>query len=304
MATHLSADQFREWLDGQHRRVDALLRSRIDSMATGVPQALTSAMKYSLVDGGKRLRPILCLAFADAVSRATNGGDLVADDAACAVEFIHTYSLIHDDLPSMDDDDMRRGRPTNHKAHGEAMAILAGDALLTAAFQFLSSGRESELALRAQLVSELARAAGAAGMVGGQVLDIAQDRTPDLDYLWRLHGLKTGALLKASCRMGAMAGGADRETIECAERYGESIGLAFQIADDLLDVSATPEAMGKPTGSDAAAGRATFPVVVGVERARALAAELVASAVNAVAPLGEGAGTLKALARYAVERKS
>ena len=292
------------WLPAQQQRVEALLALRMSAIARRSPARLADAMAYSLLDGGKRVRPVLCLTFADAVARASNGGGEPANDAACALECIHTYSLIHDDLPSMDDDDLRRGRPTNHKVHGEAMAILAGDALLTDAFTLLATGPVSEQAVRGRLVAELALAAGAGGMVGGQVLDIAEDRPAELDYLTQLHRMKTGALIKAACRMGAIAGGADERALRAAELYGDAVGLAFQIADDVLDVTASAAAMGKPTGADAAAGRHTFPAVVGLGQARALAAGHVANAVSAVRELEGADGPLAALARYSIERPS
>jgi geranylgeranyl diphosphate synthase type II len=290
------------WLPAQQRRVEQLLASRMEHLARGAPDRLAQAMRYSLLDGGKRLRPVLCLTFADSVARASNGGGEPANDAAVALECIHTYSLIHDDLPSMDDDDLRRGRPTSHKAFGEAMAILAGDALQTDAFALVARGPEHEQALRGRLAGELAIAAGSGGMVGGQVLDIADDRPATLDYLNRLHRLKTGALIRAACRMGAIAGRGDTATLDAAERYGDAVGLAFQIADDVLDVTSSAEALGKPTGADAAAGRHTFPAVVGLERARQLAREHVARAIDAVKFLDGDDGPLAALARYSIER--
>lgn len=300
----MSAFSLESWLPGQQRRVEALLLERMEFIAMRTPAKLSQAMRYSWLDGGKRLRPVLCLAFADAVAGASGGGGVLADDAAAALEAIHTYSLIHDDLPAMDDDDLRRGRPTNHKVHGEAMAILAGDALLTDAFAILANGPVGELALRGRLVGELAVAAGAGGMVGGQVMDIDEDRPAELDYLNRLHRLKTGALIKVACRMGALAGGADEARLAAADRYGDAVGLAFQIADDILDVTASADAMGKPTGADAAAGRHTFPAVVGLERARQLANEHVARALDAARIIEGSDGALAALARYSVERTS
>lgn len=290
------------WLPAQQRRVEQLLTSRMEHLARGAPERLAQAMRYSLLDGGKRLRPVLCLTFADSVARASNGGGEPANDAAVALECIHTYSLIHDDLPAMDDDDLRRGRPTSHKAFGEAMAILAGDALQTDAFALVARGPEHEQALRGRLAGELAIAAGSAGMVGGQVLDIADDRPATLDYLNRLHRLKTGALIRAACRMGAIAGRGDATTLDAAERYGDAVGLAFQIADDVLDVTSSAEALGKPAGADAAAGRHTFPAVVGLERARQLAREHVERAIDAVKFLDGDDGPLAALARYSIER--
>ncbi len=298
------AFDFQSWLSMQQSRVEALLAARMAQLASRAPPALAEAMAYSLLAGGKRLRPVLVLAFADAAARASNGGGARADDAAAAVEMVHTYSLIHDDLPAMDDDDLRRGRPTSHKKFGEAIAILAGDALLTDAFTTLATGPEAEQAMRGRLAAELALAAGAGGMVGGQVLDIAEDRPGELDYLVRLHRLKTGALLKAACRLGAIAGGASEAELAAADAYGASLGLAFQIHDDVLDVTATEEQMGKPTGADAAAGRATFPALMGLSRARQTAREEARNAAEAVRLLEPDPGPLAALAAYAVERTS
>jgi geranylgeranyl diphosphate synthase type II len=256
-------------------------------------------MRYSLLAGGKRLRPVLVLAFADAAAGCSGGGGAVAEQAACAVEYVHTYSLIHDDLPSMDDDDLRRGMPTSHVKFGEALAILAGDALLTDAFSLLAGGAEPS---RLQLCRELAAGAGGSGMVAGQVLDIAEDRPAEEAYLTRLHRLKTGALIRASCRMGVLAAGGGAEALGAAEAYGDAVGLAFQVADDLLDVLATPEQLGKPTGADAAAGRHTYPAVLGVEASRALARSLASRACEAVRVLEPQPGPLAALAHFAVER--
>lgn len=297
----MGAFELQPWLSTQQARVEQLLVTRMDAIAQRTPPRLAEAMRYSLLGGGKRLRPVLVLAFADAAASASNGGGEPANDAACAVEMIHTYSLVHDDLPAMDDDDLRRGRPTNHKMYGEALAILVGDALLTDALVLAVNGPEP---LRARLVAELALAAGGAGMVGGQVLDIAEDRPANLDYLVRLHRLKTGALLKASCRMGVIAGRGTAAQLEAAEIYGEAIGLAFQIADDLLDVTSTPEQMGKPTKADSEAGRHTFPAVVGLEQSRRLAVENAEIAAGAIRILEPEPGPLAALARFTVERKS
>jgi geranylgeranyl diphosphate synthase type II len=289
------------YLAQQRARVEAALEARLDAIGGQSPPGLSEAMRYSLLGGGKRLRPILCLAFADAVSSASSGGGEVAEDAACAVEMIHTYSLIHDDLPAMDDDDLRRGRPTSHKVFGEAMAILAGDALLTGAFECLASGPQPA---RAELVKLLSSAAGAAGMIAGQVLDIAEDRPADAGYLTRMHRLKTGALIRASCAMGAVAAGATAPQRTAAATYGEAVGLAFQIADDLLDATSSAEVLGKPAGADAAAGRVTFPAALGISQSRALAAERVAAAVEAVRAIEPEPGPLAALAAFALERRS
>jgi geranylgeranyl diphosphate synthase type II len=294
----MSGFELEPWLQARGARVEALLADRLRRVEAA-PRRLVDAMGYSLLAGGKRLRPVLCLAFAEAVRGGSPG--TAAEDAACALEYVHTYSLVHDDLPAMDDDDLRRGRPTNHKVFGEAMAILAGDALLTEAFALLGTGPEPR---RAELVSRLAQAAGAVGMVGGQVLDIAEDRPAEEAYLTRLHRAKTGALLRAACTLGVVAEGGTPAQVGAAERYGDAVGLAFQIADDLLDVTSSAEAMGKPTGADAAAGRHTYPAVLGLEASRARARSLVEDALAAVRPLEPAPGPLAALARYTVERST
>jgi geranylgeranyl diphosphate synthase, type II len=277
-------------------RVEALLRRSLERLQ-GAPERLKDAMGYSLLAGGKRLRPLLCLAFAEATARGP--AQPLAEEAACAVEYVHTYSLIHDDLPAMDNDDVRRGKPTSHRVYGEALAILAGDALLTEAFVLLASGPQAS---RAQLVQLLARAAGAAGMVGGQVLDIAEDRPALEAYLGRLHALKTGALLRAACGLGVVAAGGTAAQLQAAHHYGEAVGLAFQIADDVLDVTASAAAMGKPTRADADAGRHTYPAVLGLEGSRKKAEGLVQKALQAVRELEPNPGPLSALAHYSVER--
>jgi geranylgeranyl diphosphate synthase type II len=263
------------------------------------PQTLKEAMAYSLLAGGKRLRPILALAACEAVG----GREEDAIDAACAVEFIHTYSLIHDDLPAMDDDDFRRGRPTSHKKFGEAMAILAGDALCAEAFRVAASRRAGREAQIAEVLFELARASGAVGMVGGQVLDIeATGRRIDVDGLERLHRAKTGELLLVAIRAGARMGSADEATLERLTLYGRALGLAFQIVDDVLDVTADLETLGKDPGSDREAGKTTFVDLLGVEGARARAQKIMADGIAALAPLGERAEALRALGRYTVDR--
>ena len=288
------------YLSSQQERVEKLLHSRMQELAANVPPRLHESMRYSLLAGGKRLRPVLCLAFAEAVLRESTVSRVV-EDAACSLEFIHTYSLVHDDLPPMDNDDMRRGRPTNHKVYGEAMAILAGDSLLTDAFALVAGGPES---VRGPLCWELAMGSGSAGMVGGQVLDIAEDRPAHIDYLTRMHRLKTGALIRAACRMGVVAAGGSADALARADAYGDAVGLAFQIADDVLDVTGDASSMGKAVGADAAAGRFTFPAVLGLEESRQLAARKVAEAISAVQPLEGNDGPLAALARYSVERRS
>jgi geranylgeranyl diphosphate synthase type II len=296
----MSSFNLDSYLSIQQERVEKLLHSRMEELAANVPPRLHESMRYSLLAGGKRLRPVLCLAFAEAVLRESTVSRVV-EDAACSLEFIHTYSLVHDDLPSMDNDDMRRGRPTNHKVYGEAMAILAGDSLLTDAFALVAGGPEP---VRGPLCRELAVGSGSAGMVGGQVLDIAEDRPAHIDYLTRMHRLKTGALIRAACRMGVVAAGGSADALARADAYGDAVGLAFQIADDVLDVTGDASSMGKAVGADAAAGRFTFPAVLGLEESRQLAARKVAEAISAVQPLEGNDGPLAALARYSVERRS
>ena len=259
------------------------------------------AMRYSLFAGGKRVRPILCLAAAEAV-----GGQLEkAMPAACALECIHTYSLIHDDLPAMDDDDFRRAKPTNHKIYGEAGAILAGDGLLTFAFELLSS---QELAFapenrRLQVVNLIARAAGSLGMVGGQALDIAcEGKEITFETLQLIHSHKTGALITASVQAGAVLGGAAPEQFKALTEYGEKIGLTFQIVDDLLNVEGTLEQLGKAAGSDAAREKATYPAFFGVEATKEKARATLESAIDCLHDFGEQAEPLRELARYIVNR--
>ncbi len=273
----------------------------MDRLKAETPPKLLEAMRYSVMAGGKRLRPMLALAWAETLLQKASVPSWV-EDAACAVEWIHTYSLIHDDLPAMDDDDLRRGRPTNHKVYGEAMAILAGDALLTDAFTTLIGTAPAEYPVRAALVAELSSAAGAQGMVGGQVWDIADDRSAELAYLKKLHRMKTGALIRASCVMGALGAQGSGEAVAAARTYGEAVGLAFQIADDILDVTSTAEAMGKPVGADAAAARFTFPAVLGLEASKSMARACAEQALAAAIPYEKTPGPLAALARYAVER--
>lgn len=259
------------------------------------PPDLIEAIRYSLFAGGKRLRPALVLGAAEIAC----GNDEAALPAACALEMIHTFSLIHDDLPAMDDDDMRRGKLTLHKVHGEAMAILAGDALLAMAFEVLAETNN------ARVVGEIARASGPIGMAGGQVLDMAHERQNiGLDALRRTHALKTGALIRASVRAGAMLGGADEPSLQALTRYAEGIGLAFQIADDILDVVGDADAMGKSVGADAQHHKATYPSIVGLDRSRILAQEAVGDAVQCLDRFGAEADAFRALAAFIVDRNT
>ena len=257
------------------------------------PERLREAIRYSLFAGGKRLRPALVLGAADLIA----GKDTQALPAACAIEMIHTYSLIHDDLPAMDDDDLRRGRPTLHKAYDEATAILAGDALLTMAFDVLAQAGNPTV------IREIAQAAGVAGMVGGQMLDMeGEHKQLDIEALRRIHAFKTGALIRVSVRAGALLAGADAGQIAALTQYGEHLGLAFQITDDILDVTGTEAQLGKPIGSDTDNAKSTYPALVGLERARELAREAAQAAIAALEPFGPSAGIFRALARFTVER--
>jgi len=276
--------------------------ARVVPESSGPDRRLFEAMRYSLLGGGKRLRPILALAACEAVG----GAPQRAMGFACAVEMIHNYSLIHDDLPCMDNDDLRHGRPTSHKVFGEAMATLSGDGLLTDAFKVLAASASDGVpsAVVLQAVADLAEAAGSSGMVGGQVIDLeSEGRTLSLDELKVLHAKKTGALFHASIVGGARLGGATDSQLSSLSDYARALGLAFQVIDDLLDVEATTEQMGKRTGKDEAAGKATFPALLGVDRSREFARELERRAHQALAGFDSGADPLRAIATFVVERK-
>ena len=264
------------------------------------PQKLHNAMHYSLFAGGKKLRPILVLAACEAV-----GGDTrTALNTACAFECIHTYSLIHDDLPAIDNDDLRRGRPTCHRQFGEAAAILAGDALLTAAFDMISRTPDVEGSRLIQVIRELSRAAGSTGMIGGQMVDIESEGKeipfPVLEYI---HIHKTGELIRAAVRCGAVLGGASRKDFEALNRYGVAVGLAFQIADDILDVEGSSDEMGKSTGGDEKKGKNTYPSHIGLAESKKRAGELVEMAQSAISGMDGRADALRELARYMTERR-
>ncbi len=290
-----------------HERI-ALIDAALERYLPGEeerPQSLHKAMRYSLFAGGKRVRPVLMLAACEAV-----GGDIdQALPAACAMEMIHTYSLIHDDLPAMDDDDFRRGRPTNHKVFGEAIAILAGDGLLTEAFKLMSDPRfaaGSDPAARIAVINEIATCAGSYGMVGGQVVDMESEGKPEMDLptVQYIHTHKTGALIKASVVAGALLGGADERQLAAIRRYGEAAGLAFQIADDILDIEGTTEEIGKDAGSDEARGKATYPAVMGLAAAKEEAKGMMDEALSALSLFADRAEPLRAIAQYIVERKN
>jgi geranylgeranyl diphosphate synthase, type II len=279
-----------------------LVEQELDRMITGHDGPggqLLEAMRSSLMAGGKRLRPILALAACEAV-----GGEAgEAMGLACALEMIHTYSLIHDDLPCMDDDDLRRGRPTNHKVYGEAMATLAGDALLTDAFKVLARSANQRMPVVLEVVAELADAAGSAGMVIGQALDmLSEGKATDQATLEYLHARKTGALFLAAVRGGGLLGGGGRGQIDALTEYGRALGLAFQVIDDLLDVEASTEQLGKRTHKDDAHGKATYPGIMGVEKSRAFARELMNRALAALDTFDHRAEPLRQLATFVVER--
>jgi len=269
------------------------------------PETLHRAVRYSLFAGGKRIRPLLVLAAGEAVG----GGREDVMPLACAVEMVHTYSLVHDDLPAMDDDDLRRGKPTSHKVFGEAIAILAGDALLTRAFQIMTevpppAGPEVR-ARRLAATAILAEAAGSTGMIGGQVMDLeSEGRIVDGEALERMHRAKTGALLGACVRGGAVLGGGDGDDRARLDRYASAVGLAFQVVDDVLDETGAAHELGKTAGKDARAGKATYVSVHGLETSRALARRLLDEARSALAPLGARGRLLEALARVIVERRA
>jgi geranylgeranyl diphosphate synthase type II len=293
----------RRYLEQQRDLVDRFLES-VHPSAQTQPITLHESMRYSLFAGGKRIRPILTLAAAEALGY---GAPAILPVAA-SLELVHTYSLIHDDLPSMDNDDFRRGKPTNHKVFGEAMAILAGDALLTLAFELCSApayGDGLDASRRVQLIYELAVGAGHRGMVGGQVFDIqAENQDIDLPALQTIHRHKTGMLIRAAVRMGAIATGASPDQLADLTSYAEQIGLAFQIADDVLDVTGTKEELGKSPNADAQRGKKTYPTFYGVDGARKLADECVERAVHHLASFGRTADPLRELARYIVSRNN
>ena len=300
------------YLEARRAAVEAALEQYLPA-APDCPAPIADAMRYSLLAGGKRLRPILTLAAAEAVD--PDDGAALALPAACAIEMIHTYSLVHDDLPAMDDDTLRRGRPTTHVEYGEGMAILAGDGLLTEAFRVLAGWPVSDDPLvverKRRVVERVAAGAGAAGMVGGQALDIQPagaggDPPPAAAdaraALRELHERKTGALIRAAAAAGAIMAGADRETLAAVDAYAAHLGLGFQIVDDILDVEGDTAALGKTAGKDAAAGKATYPSIVGLEESRALAARAIADAQQALRTEGIRGERLSQIAGWVLAR--
>ena len=292
-----------DFLQDARRRVDEalgrFLPPAVDDPSAPCPSRLAEAMRYSVLAGGKRLRPVLALMAAEAC-----GADPAeALPAACALELVHTYSLVHDDLPSMDDDDLRRGRPTCHKAFDEATAVLAGDGLLTLAFEVVARHvRPAEAAVAC--ARALAEASGPAGMVGGQMADLQAEGRDDatVEALEAIHRRKTGALLRASLRMGGLVAGAPEAILAALDVYGQGVGLAFQIVDDLLDVQGDEAKLGKRVGKDSGLGKWTYPGLLGVEGSRLRARQLADEAIAALSPLGERADRLRALAVHLLER--
>ena len=289
------------YLKNQGSVIDQALR-QVLQQSEGVPRTLTRAMRYSLLSDGKRIRPILALASTEAL-RAPAKRVL---PFACALEMIHAYSLIHDDLPAMDDDDLRRGKPTNHKVFGEGMAILAGDSLLTEAFHVMTKaagqrGQDATAVIHA--IREVACAAGAAGMVGGQVADLeSEHKKPTRTRVEYIHTRKTAALLRASVRVGAYIGRANTKQFACLDGYGTAIGLAFQVADDILDIEGGTEKTGKTAGRDAQLEKVTYPAAIGLNKSKQVARELLDEACEAIAPLGRPAEPLHQIACFIVER--
>ncbi len=291
------------YLKGKQKTVNAALRKLWEDHEP-YPTPLVLAMRYPLEAGGKRFRPVLCIA----ASEAVGGSEADVLSAACALELIHTYSLIHDDLPAVDDDDFRRGKPTCHKAFDEATATLAGDALLTAAFEVLATGGRHQTVnclKYLEVVYLVARAAGYCGMVQGQMMDLClEGKEVTWEKLERLQRLKTGALIRVSVEAGAILGGGNSQEIAALGAYGEHIGLAFQVADDILNVEGNPEMLGKPVGSDQAHQKATALSVMGLRQAKSYAAELVDRALAALEIFGKKGDPLAGLARYIIERNT
>jgi geranylgeranyl diphosphate synthase type II len=281
--------------------VTSFLDEYFDRPFSYVPPVLKESMRYSLLAGGKRLRPVLAMA-----SYETCGGnarDIV--QPASALEVIHAYSLIHDDLPAMDNDDLRRGKPTNHKVFGDAMAILAGDGLLTEAFLMIMGAEDIRAERRLEAARELSLASGARGMVGGQAQDILSEKAePDRETLSFIHTHKTGALIRASVRFGGILADADRGSLDALTSYGEKLGLAFQIVDDILDIQGDESVLGKPVGSDEEKNKMTYPALYGLDASKERADELVREAVEALDSFSRRAEPLREIARYVIRRRN
>ena len=289
-----------DFFEADHAAIEAALDRILPSEDTQ-PPSIHRAMRYSVFAGGKRIRPVLCL---ESARMFTQNMD-AAIQAGCAIEFIHTYSLIHDDLPALDNDDLRRGKPTNHKVFGEAIAILAGDALLTLAFETLAKS-PLEAERRVRVITEIAAAAGTVnGMVGGQVADVEAEGKPvSADALEYIHRSKTAALIRASVTAGALSAGAPPEDVARLRRFGETIGWAFQVTDDILDVEESSAALGKTAGKDIAQQKATYPAVFGLERSHQIAEELATKAIAQLQVYGDWAGRLRTIAEFLVLRRT
>jgi geranylgeranyl diphosphate synthase type II len=291
---------FSHYWAARQKQVDAAL-NRFLPPATTKPKTIHQAMRYSIFAGGKRLRPVICLATAEVL----HGKLDEAMPLACAVECIHTYSLIHDDLPAMDNDDFRRGKPTSHKVYGDGIAILAGDALLTIAFEIAASCKGWPRYPHAAIIHELATAAGSQALVAGQVADLEGERKKinirDLQYI---HQNKTAALIASSIRLGAMSANATPQQLRRLSDFGQSLGLAFQVIDDILDVTQTTEQLGKSAGKDVAAQKSTYPALLGLEKAKKEADRLTARARAALKPFGRDAAPLEAIADYLLSREN
>jgi geranylgeranyl pyrophosphate synthase len=317
---------FDAWLDARRTEVEAALATLL-TQSPAAPPVIVDAMRYSLLGGGKRLRPLLVIASAEGVAQAIGASEAAARDlampAACAIEMIHTYSLIHDDLPSMDDDDLRRGRPTSHVVHGEGMAILAGDGLQAEAFRLLArephGSHPTLMQRKLRTIALIGEAAGAGGMVGGQAIDLSAItpataygtpatakavalRTPE--QLQDMHARKTGALIRSSVAAGAVMGGATDQLFTALDQYGTEIGLAFQIVDDILDEEGSASTLGKTAGKDKAAGKPTYPAFFGLEKSKSLAAESHAKARQALERAGLLDSRLANIATWIIERKT
>ncbi len=291
----------KEYLDEKKRIVDSALEEHLPKQ-TGFSYEIAESMRYTLFAGGKRLRPVLCMASAETVG---GSADIVLP-VACAIEMIHTYSLIHDDLPSMDNDDYRRGKPSNHKIFGEGLAVLAGDALLTEAFCLLSGGiRDLSPEKNLSIIHEISTAAGFQGMIGGQVADLrAEGKKVNMESVDYIHTHKTQALITSSIRAGAIAAGAGEDDMRALSEYGRNAGLAFQIADDMLDIESSREVLGKNTGSDEGRKKATYPSLIGLEESREKTRILVENALSAINRFDERAEPLRMIATFIAERKS
>lgn len=302
---------FNQFLDTCRKRIDATLQYEVEELLSPFSrhdsrpqlQRLADAMRYSLLNGGKRIRPALVYGAAMAVDNQKTAAAAL-DHIAAAVEMIHAYSLIHDDLPAMDDDDLRRGQPTCHRAFDEATAILAGDALQARAFELLSELPDTAAAVCLQLVNNLAVAAGPRGMVGGQALDLqAVNQSISLQQLETIHRLKTGAIIRAATAMGGIFAGADHSQCQALDTYAEAIGLAFQVQDDILDIESTTEQLGKTQGADQALNKPTYPALMGMDAAKQLARQLHQQALDALAGFGATATPLRQLSEFIVARR-